>query len=257
MDISNSQFNAASESGWTHYLDQSSFSEDYFQRRGGMEEEEEEEEDLSMVSDASSGPPHYHEEDDQPYCVNWYPSTSQCTKESKKKKKVKECSKTQQSSPLDDTASSPVLNIPKASHNANVMSYKKVSFSGNGAVENALDISQCFSATRIKRKPKFQKHFSFFEHPLRGKQASEEPGDPLSCTLCYYVCVPQQRLQGHKLTCVSQLLDIYLLISGRQVWLEVRKDGNGSGKCGPLFFVSTTRVQGFPKLAFAAIETAR
>ncbi|KAL5144663.1 hypothetical protein HKD37_06G014922 [Glycine soja] len=182
MDISSSQYNSAGESGWTRYLDHSSLSESYFQRRGGIEDYggkgatlEEEEEDLSMISDASSGPPHYHEDDDQNYCVNWYPSTSHYTKESEnnKNKKVKEYGNNQQpSSPLDDTASSPVLNCPKASQNA----IKKASFSGNGAVENAVDFPPCFSGTRIKRKSKFQKHFSFFERSLGGKQASEEPG---------------------------------------------------------------------------------
>ncbi|TKY74964.1 hypothetical protein E2542_SST03729 [Spatholobus suberectus] len=176
MDISSSQYNSAGESGWTHYLDQSSLSESYFQRRGGIVDyegkgatmEEEEEEDLSMISDASSGPPHYHEDDDQHCCVNWYPSTSHYTKESEKKKnkKVKENGNNQHASPLDDTASSPVLNCPK----------KKISFSGNGAVENALEFSQCFSGTRIKSKSKFQKHFSFFERSRGGKHTSEEPG---------------------------------------------------------------------------------
>ncbi|KAL5147135.1 hypothetical protein HKD37_06G016875 [Glycine soja] len=32
----------------------------------------------------------------------------------------------------------------------------------------------CFLGTKIKKKSKFQKHFSFFEHSLGGKQASEE-----------------------------------------------------------------------------------
>lgn len=128
MDISSSQYNSAGESGWTHYFDQSSLSGSYFQRGGivdyeGKEAtmEGDEEEDLSMISDASSGPPHYHEDDDQNYCVNWYPSTSHYTKESEKKKKVKEYGNNQQPSPLDDTASSPVLNCPKASHKPNVI----------------------------------------------------------------------------------------------------------------------------------------
>ncbi|XP_027904920.1 uncharacterized protein LOC114164444 isoform X2 [Vigna unguiculata] len=175
MDISSSQYNSADESGWTHYLDQSSLSQSYFQRRGGivhyegkgatMEEGEEEEEDLSMISDASSGPPHYHEDDDQHNCVNWYSSSSHHTKESekKKKKKVKEYGNNQHPSTLDDTASSPVLTCVK----------KKVSFSGNGAVENGVEFPPCFSGTKVKRKSKFQKHFSFFERS--GKQTSEEP----------------------------------------------------------------------------------
>ncbi|KAJ1377869.1 hypothetical protein SESBI_48450 [Sesbania bispinosa] len=129
MDISASQYSSASESGWTHYLDQSSLSEGYFQRRGGniVDYEgkgarmEESEEDLSMVSDASSGPPHY---DNECYYENWYPSHSSTTKESQKKKKVKEYGRSQQPSPLDDTASSPVFNWPKESHK------KQDSFSG-------------------------------------------------------------------------------------------------------------------------------
>ncbi|KAK7352491.1 hypothetical protein VNO80_17913 [Phaseolus coccineus] len=177
MDISSSQYNSADESGWTHYLDQSSLSENYFQRRAGIVDyeekgatmEEEEEEDLSMISDASSGPPHYHEDDDQHNCVNWYPSSHYTKESEKKKKKVKEYGNDQHPSPLDDTASSPALNCAKASHKAN----NKVSFSGNGAVENTVDFPPCFSGTKVKRKSKFQKHFSFFERP--GKQTSEEP----------------------------------------------------------------------------------
>ncbi|XP_027333730.1 uncharacterized protein LOC113848423 [Abrus precatorius] len=171
MDISaTSQYSSASESGWTHYLDQSSLSENCFQRRGGVVDYEgkgarmdESEEDLSMVSDASSGPPHY---DNEYYCENWYPCFSSTTKDSQNKKKVKEFGRSQQPSTLDDTASSPVFNCPKESH----------SFSGNGAVESASDFSQCVSATRIKRKTKFKKQFSFFESSLAGKLASEEHG---------------------------------------------------------------------------------
>lgn len=172
-----SQYSSASESGWTHYLDQSSLSENYFQRRGGVVDEcegkggarmeEESEEDLSMVSDASSGPPHY---DNEYYCENWYSSLSSTTKEHQKKKKVKEYGRSQQPSLLDDTASSSLFNCPKESHK------KQDSFSGNGAVESALDFSQCVSATRIKRKTKFQKHFSFLERPIAGKLGSEEQG---------------------------------------------------------------------------------
>nr|KYP57091.1 hypothetical protein KK1_003346 [Cajanus cajan] len=125
MDISGaSQYSSASESGWTHYLDQSSLSENYFQKRGGVVEYEEKgakmedsEEDLSMVSDASSGPPHY---DNQCYCENWYPYLSFTNKEHQKKKKAKENGRSKQSSPLDDTASSPVFNCPKDSHKVNV-----------------------------------------------------------------------------------------------------------------------------------------
>ncbi|XP_028792823.1 uncharacterized protein LOC114761620 isoform X2 [Neltuma alba] len=167
MDISAPQYNSASESGWTHYLDQSAASGNYFHMSGGVVEDEE---DLSMVSDASSGPPIYHDDDECCY-ENWYPnhSSSQHTKNSKEKKKktVKESSMHQQASHLDDdTASSPVFSCSK----------KKANFPRNGVVEDALEFSQGFSATRMKVKPKIQKHFSFFERSLAGKQASGEPG---------------------------------------------------------------------------------
>lgn len=120
MDMSNSQYNSESESGWTNYFDQSSLYENHFQRRSGVVDyegkgarEEEEEEDLSMISDASSGPPLYHhveDDQDQPYCVKWHPSNSTSGK------KVKEYGRNQQPSLLDDTASSPVLHCSKASH---------------------------------------------------------------------------------------------------------------------------------------------
>lgn len=115
MNISPSQFNSGCESGWTHYLDQSYLSESHEMQKGDdyvgtkPEFEEEEEEDLSMVSDASSGPPHYHEldEDGCSFCVNsWSPKLGN---KSNKKKKSKESNGREQH-PLDDTASSSVLN---------------------------------------------------------------------------------------------------------------------------------------------------
>lgn len=109
MDKSTSQY---SESGWTHYLNQSSISESYFQRKS--EEQKKFEEDSSMVSDASSGPPHYDNEEH--YCENFYHCLSSRTKESNKRKKVKEYERSQQSSPLDDTASSPFFSCPNKSH---------------------------------------------------------------------------------------------------------------------------------------------
>ncbi|OIW14915.1 hypothetical protein TanjilG_30634 [Lupinus angustifolius] len=127
----------------------------------------EDEEDLSMVSDASSGPPHYFDEDDQRFCVDWYPSISKYNKENEKKKRVKEYGKIQQLSLLHDPASSPVLNCSKAS---------VIATTWNGATENAFDYSRSLSSTRIKIKPKFQKHFSFFKPSLDGKNASEEQG---------------------------------------------------------------------------------
>ncbi|KAI9106529.1 hypothetical protein K1719_022057 [Acacia pycnantha] len=165
MDISAPHYNSTSESGWTHYLDQSFVSGNYFQMSGGVAEDDEEE-DLSMVSDASSGPPIYHDDDDECCYGNWYPNHSSC-QHTKEKKKVKESDIRQQGSHLDDdTASSPVFNCSK----------KKANFPGNGVVEDAMEFSQGYSATRMKVKSKHQKHFSFFERSLAGKQASGEPG---------------------------------------------------------------------------------
>ncbi|CAJ2675332.1 unnamed protein product [Trifolium pratense] len=147
MDISTSKYSGAtSESGWTQYLDQSSISESYLQRKDGhgeykgkgrrMSKEEKFEEDLSMVSDASSGPPHY----DNDYC-----DLSSTTKEYMKEKNVKKYDRiSQQPSPLDDTASSPFFTCPKKSHK------KQDNLSGNGAVKSALDFSKCICATRKK-----------------------------------------------------------------------------------------------------------
>jgi len=122
MDISASKYSDASESGWTHYLVQSSFSEivEYEGKGARMNEKEEFEEDLSMVSDASSGTPHY---DSEYQCENLYTCLSSTTKESQKKKKVKEYDTSQQHSPLDDTASSQFFSCPKKSHKVNVIDW--------------------------------------------------------------------------------------------------------------------------------------
>lgn len=125
MDKSISHYSHASESGWTHYLDQSFISESYVQRksekieyegkRTRLNEEDNFEEDSSMVSDASSGPPHYDNEEYY-YEKMYHHCLSSTNKESNKKKKVKEFDKSQQSSFLDDTASSPYFNCPNRSH---------------------------------------------------------------------------------------------------------------------------------------------
>ncbi|OWM80608.1 uncharacterized protein LOC116210182 [Punica granatum] len=65
---SNSDHSTGHESSWTKYLDESSASERWTERRSGFsggqkEEQQHEEENLSMVSDASSGPPHCKSED--------------------------------------------------------------------------------------------------------------------------------------------------------------------------------------------------
>ncbi|XP_059281150.1 protein SOB FIVE-LIKE 5-like [Lycium ferocissimum] len=125
MNISGSECSSGCESGWTMYLDQLSNSRDQYNRRDNtnhsiykteyVDEENQEDEDMSMVSDASSGPPHFHEQ----YCVDengyiFYPSASENTK-AKEKKKIKEQKGKNQNLYLDDTASSPFSNSPKAS----------------------------------------------------------------------------------------------------------------------------------------------
>lgn len=124
-----------------------------YEGKGEGLEDEEEEEGLSMVSDASSGPPHYHDE------VDKYSSHSST---SVPNQKVRECGRrNQQPSQLDDTASSPVQSFPQ----------KKVSFSGKGAAENAMALSQGFSVARLKT------NFNFLDCSNAGKQASKDQGD--------------------------------------------------------------------------------
>ncbi|CAL9129547.1 unnamed protein product, partial [Musa acuminata var. zebrina] len=132
-DVS-SECSSGCQSGWTAYLDQSSYDSPQplvYNKAGYLqeEEEEEEEEDLSMVSDASSGPPHFHEEDEPSFC---YLHSSTCfegggclcsaltpaagsAKSGAKRKRVEPEQQREHSSLLDDTASSTLLSYPKAS----------------------------------------------------------------------------------------------------------------------------------------------
>ncbi|KAF5739480.1 hypothetical protein HS088_TW12G00686 [Tripterygium wilfordii] len=122
MDISESQCNSGCDSGWTHYLDQSTYSKNRCHGFGGVDEayrggegarmENDEEDDLSMVSDASSGPRHCDADHEE--CSG---ELDKRNKRYKKKKKVKsrEHCRNQHQSSLDDTASSSVLGSPKAS----------------------------------------------------------------------------------------------------------------------------------------------
>ncbi|XP_022766445.1 uncharacterized protein LOC111311335 [Durio zibethinus] len=131
MNVSASQCGSGCESGWTLYLDQSSYSQTRYQNFGGNFDEdyggkgarfvvEDEEEDLSMVSDASSGPRHYCEDykgcldENGSFCSA--PVAPEPSKKSdKNKKKIKKHGSNQQHSYLDDTASSPVISFSKAS----------------------------------------------------------------------------------------------------------------------------------------------
>ncbi|RWV93968.1 hypothetical protein GW17_00043537 [Ensete ventricosum] len=131
-DVS-SECSSGCQSGWTAYLDQSSYDSPQplvYNKAGYLQEdeEEEEEEDLSMVSDASSGPPHFHEEDEPSFCY-LHSSTSfegggcLCSaltpaagsaKSGAKRKRVEPEQHREHSSLLDDTASSTLLSYPKA-----------------------------------------------------------------------------------------------------------------------------------------------
>lgn len=137
----NQECSSGCESGWTLYLDHSSIDSpdaSYDQenecpdgRRNGdfmegkrlkeeEEEDEEDDEDLSMVSDASSGPPHLHEEEvcggnDNNGCFYHCPIDEPLSRNSLNRKKNRENrrrNKVQdQSSLLDDTASSPFFDF--------------------------------------------------------------------------------------------------------------------------------------------------
>ena len=129
MNVSASQCGSGCESGWTFYLDQSSYSQTRCQKFGGNFDEEYggkgarfvvEDEDLSMVSDASSGPRHHCEDyeeglDENGSFCSAPAAPEPANKSSKNKKKIKEHGSNQQHSYLDDTASSPVITFSKAS----------------------------------------------------------------------------------------------------------------------------------------------
>ncbi|KAE8659172.1 hypothetical protein F3Y22_tig00116964pilonHSYRG00247 [Hibiscus syriacus] len=159
MNTSASQCGSGCESGWTYYLDQSSYSQTRYQKFSGNFAVDDEEQDLSMVSDASSGPRHYYQdyeeclEENGSFCS--VPSTSEPAKRSSKnKQKIKEHGNNQQHSYLDDTASSP--------KNCR----KEVSM-------DLLDFSQGFSGTHLKGKSAFHKKIGFLKS---GKTGSKDSG---------------------------------------------------------------------------------
>ncbi|XP_039023946.1 protein SOB FIVE-LIKE 6-like isoform X2 [Hibiscus syriacus] len=163
MNVSASQCGSGCESGWTLYLDQSSYSQTRFQRSGNFVVEDEEQ-DLSMVSDASSGPRHYYQ--DYGECLDRngsfcsVPATPEPAKKRRKnKQKTKEHGSNQQHSYLDDTASSPVI-----------------SFSKNNCKKEAsidlLDFSQGFSGTHLKGKSTFHKENGFLKSEKAGSKDS-------------------------------------------------------------------------------------
>ncbi|KAK8601027.1 hypothetical protein V6N12_050872 [Hibiscus sabdariffa] len=163
MNVSASQCGSGCESGWTFYLDQSSYSQTRCQKFGGSFDEEdggkgarfmiEAEEDLSMVSDASSGPRHNCEdEEDGSFC------SAPAARAPAKKKEIKEHVSNQHHSCLDDdTASSPAIFFSKKNCS------KKASL-------DLLDLSQGFSGTYVKGKPTFQKKFGFLKSEKAGSE---------------------------------------------------------------------------------------
>ncbi|GMP80839.1 hypothetical protein CsSME_00035791 [Camellia sinensis var. sinensis] len=156
MNISTSECSSGCESGWTNYLDQSSYSaaeqfqkdgsEDCRYKLGANVEENGEDEDLSMVSDASSGPPHFQEDDaedcfDETGYFCYGSSVSKQPNKTKKEKKIKQQRGKQQFSCPDDTATSPIMSFSKG-------------------------------------KSALQKQFGFFQSSASGKPASGATGLP-------------------------------------------------------------------------------
>lgn len=169
MNVSASQCGGSGcESGWTLYLDQSSYSQTRCQSFGGDFNGDyggkrasfvvEDEEDLSMVSDASSGPRHYWEDynENGSFCsADAAPEPAKNTS-SKNRKKIKEHGGNRQHSCLDDTASSPVISFTKAT--SLQKNLKK-------------EASQGFSGTHFKGKSAFQKKIGFMKS---GKDAGSK-----------------------------------------------------------------------------------
>ncbi|XP_064971539.1 protein SOB FIVE-LIKE 5-like [Musa acuminata AAA Group] len=188
-DVS-SECSSGCQSGWTAYLDQSSYDSPQplvYNKAGYLqeEEEEEEEEDLSMVSDASSGPPHFHEEDEPSFC---YLHSSTCfegggclcsaltpaagsAKSGAKRKRVEPEQQREHSSPLDDTASSTLLSYPKTRFNgdSNSNNYLKP------PMEGVLEFSCGFSATHFKRNHELHKQVGYLQSSSPVKPTPTRP----------------------------------------------------------------------------------
>ncbi|GFY90061.1 hypothetical protein Acr_07g0002580 [Actinidia rufa] len=164
-DMFHLECSSGCESGWTLYLEQS-FLSPYPSERVFYSEEkrpvkdEHEEEDLSMVSDASSGPPIFHE--DQYFdnagngCLFQAPIDATLEKNRGKKKKNRETNPRQkaqeQTSFLDDTASSPIFNFSQ--RNFTVTNHQA------SMEENILDFSEGCSATHFEVFGLFRARFS-------------------------------------------------------------------------------------------------
>ncbi|KAL4278580.1 hypothetical protein GQ457_03G035030 [Hibiscus cannabinus] len=164
MNVSASQCGSGCESGWTLYLDQSSYSHTRYHKFSGNFVVEDEEQDLSMVSDASSGPRHYYQGYgeclDENGSICSVPATPEPAKKtSKNKQKIREHGSNQQHSYLDDTASSPVI------------SFSKKNCKKEASID-LLDFSQGFSGTHLKGKSTFHKKIGFLKSGKSGSKGS-------------------------------------------------------------------------------------
>uniref|UniRef100_A0A5B6YS84 Uncharacterized protein n=1 Tax=Davidia involucrata TaxID=16924 RepID=A0A5B6YS84_DAVIN len=171
-DVLASECSSGCESGWTLYLEHSVLSSyishrgnEFVDERGVFAEEkrakyEDEEENLSMVSDASSGPPHFNEDelDYDSGCFYHAPIDATMPKNSGKKEKIKEHrhQKVQeQSSFLDDTASSPIFNFSNNNYRPT---------SNQASMDNILD---------FEGRSAFHGQFGFYQSSLSGNQLQQ------------------------------------------------------------------------------------
>ncbi|KZV54528.1 hypothetical protein F511_01326 [Dorcoceras hygrometricum] len=125
MNAPNYECSSGCESGWTTYLDQTSYSTDkYTKVLSKNVNPDQEDEDLSMVSDASSGPPQFQEYENRAGGMNLQlfhgyessmPENKRRSKQNKSKAKEQLRVKKQGSVCLDDTATSPLAHFPEAS----------------------------------------------------------------------------------------------------------------------------------------------
>ncbi|KAF7840725.1 uncharacterized protein G2W53_003023 [Senna tora] len=177
MNALASECSSGCESGWTLYLEHSFLNQNASHRDtqfiGGndgfyeedkdkrvREEDAGEEEDLSMVSDASSGPPHFPEDEAYSNEHNgFFSSESEAGKMAKSIKKRQKVKETQHhlSSFLDDTASSPALDVSMTIFQNNTT---------QASTESVLDYSQGFSATYFEERSSFQEHETFLQPSL-------------------------------------------------------------------------------------------
>ncbi|KAA8536286.1 hypothetical protein F0562_028764 [Nyssa sinensis] len=146
--------------------------------------DEDEEENLSMVSDASSGPPHFHEDEnygnDDNGCFYQSPINATMPKNGGKKEEIKANRRQkvqEQSSFLEDTASSPIFNF---SNNKYTPSNNKDS------MENILDFSPGYSGTHFEGRSAFHDHFGFYQSSLSGNQLQQNQLS--SCFYFFFLC---------------------------------------------------------------------